>query len=169
MTIRRAIFLSILLLAACASPDKTPEPEVSEPPATKTPPPVARVTPPKPKKPGPIPMRALNVKTDCDFRDETGYNGAMKLGIEEAKVLAFQATVNIPNRGSCRFDLKNFRQIRELPTVELSHLHDRCVVRVWSQDERITVAFRQGQKMCSGSAADYLWPILTNTRDGSCA
>lgn len=170
MTIRLFLFLPVLFLAACASSEKMPEPKVSAPPPVAKPPSVAStVAAPKPKKPGPIATRALNVKTDCGFRDETGYNGTMNLAIEQAKVLSFNATVNIPKRGICRFDLKNFRQVRELPTVELSHLRDRCVVRVWGQGERITVAFLQCEKMCSGSAADYLWPILTDTRDGSCA
>lgn len=170
MIIRRAFFLSVLLLAACASPEQMPEPEVPAPPPVAKPPPAApRVAAPKPKRPGPIATRALNIKADCRFRDETGYSGAMKLVIEEARVLSFNATVNIPRQGICRFDLKNFRQVRELPTVELNHLRDRCVVRAWSQGERITVAFHQCQNMCSGNAADYLWPILTDTRDGSCA
>ena len=93
----------------------------------------------------------------------------MKLAIDQARVQSFQATVTIPRRGSCRFDLKNFRQTRELPTVRLMHLHDRCIANVWEQGERITVAFHECQKMCSGSAWEGLWPILTDTRDGSCA
>jgi len=170
MRIRRAFFLSVLFLSACATQEKTPEAEAPAPPPAAKPPPAApKAVAPKPKRPGPIATRALNVKTDCGFRDETGYSGAMKLAIEEAQVLSFNATVNIPKRGICRFDLKNFRQVRKMPTVELSHLSDPCVVRVWEQGERITVAFTQCQRMCSGNAADYLWPILTDTRDGSCA
>jgi hypothetical protein len=103
------------------------------------------------------------------FRDETGYNGAMTLAIEQARVLAFEATVNIPRHGSCRFDLRNFRQTRELPTVELRHQSDQCVVRVWEQGERLTVAFHECRKMCSGNAWEQLWPILNDRRDGTCA
>lgn len=111
----------------------------------------------------------MNVRTDCIFRDESGYSGSMKLAVEHAKVQAFQAAVIIPRRGSCRFDLKNFRQTRELPTVQLTHLRDACVVQVWEQGERVTVAFQHCQKMCSGNAWEGLWPILADRRDGSCA
>ena len=71
--------LLVLLLGACASLPEAPEPTA---PSGRTPKPttVARIRPaPKAVKPAPIPTRAITVKTDCAFRDETGYNGAMKL------------------------------------------------------------------------------------------
>lgn len=171
-----SLLTGALLLSACAIPP-TPEPRQHARDTEVPPMPVAagRVpnasmsSAPPSNKPRPIPVRAINVATDCNFRDETGYNGRMKLSIEKARIQAFEATVNIPRRGACRFDLKNFRQTRELPTVELSHLRDRCVVRVWEQGERITVTFQDCRKRCSGNAWEHLWPILNDTRDGSCA
>ena len=168
----------ILLVSACATqPKPEPRPSSSTPEAiqptakSSTPPKATLSSAPKSKstKPKPIPTRALNVAANCKFSDETGYSGNMKLNIEQAKVHAFEAAVNIPKRGACRFDLKNFRQTRELPTVELSHLRDACVVRVWEQGERITVAFQECRRLCTGNAWEHLWPILTDTRDGSCA
>ena len=136
------IGLVALLLGSCASPPQAPEPAV-QPGSTTKPATVARTRPaPKAVKPAPIPTRAITVRTDCAFRDETGYNGAMKLAIEQARVQAFEATVNIPQHGTCRFDLRNFRQTRELPTVELSHLNDPCIVRV---------SCARGSRRCSGS------------------
>ncbi len=167
-----APLLLVLLINACAAPEPEPQPTPPEPLAKPSPEvtPRAIVAIPVPKKkPGPIPTRPLNVKADCIFRDETGYGGTMKLVIEQAKVQSFQASVSIPRRGNCKFDLKNFRQTREMPNVILNHLSDRCIVRVWEQGERVTVAFQQCQKMCSGDAWEGLWPILIDTRDGSCA
>ncbi|MCM2307340.1 MAG: hypothetical protein NDI91_07715 [Sulfuritalea sp.] len=168
MSHRVASILLALLLGACARPE--PAPPVAAPqPEPKSPPVVIAPAVPKAKKPGPIPTRPLNVKTDCIFRDEAGYSGTMKLAIEQARVQSFEARVDVPRRGSCRFNLKDFRQTRHLPNVELNHLHDRCIVHVWEQGERVTVAFQQCQKMCSGSAWEGLWPILTDTRSGTCA
>lgn len=174
MQCRLAPFLLTLLTAACVGPEPAPSPARPLPPpipqADVKQAPVAPVAVlPRKKKPGPIPTRPLNVKADCVFRDETGYGGTMKLAIEQARVQSFQASVSIPRRGNCKFDLKNFRQTREMPNVTLSHLSDRCIVHVWEQGDRITVAFQQCQKMCSGDAWEGLWPILTDTRDGSCA
>lgn len=169
-----APLLLSLLIGACAVPDRAPQTvspaEQAQPRAEIKVAPVA-AAPRKPKagKPGPIATRALNVRTDCKFQDETGYNGTMTLTVEQARVQTFAANVNIPRRGNCKFDLKNFRQTRELPNVMLNHLRDRCIVHVWEQGERVTVAFQQCQKMCSGNAWEGLWPILTDTRDGSCA
>ncbi|MCB1892762.1 MAG: hypothetical protein KIT42_07220 [Rhodocyclaceae bacterium] len=167
MTRKLALLLPVLVLGACATPDKTPPPAAETPlpaPVETTPPVVAKTA-----RPGPIPVRPLNVKTECKFRDETGYNGALKLDVAGAQVHAFEAKVNIPKRGACRFDLKDFHQTRELPAIELSQTRGKCIVRVWEQGERVTVAFQQCEQMCSGSSYPYLWPILNDRRDGSCA
>ena len=160
------LLLPVLLLGACAAPEKKPSIAETQPPATvaKAPPVAA-----KPARPGPIPVRPLNVRTECNFRDETGYNGALELDVAEAKVRAFEAKVNIPRRGACRFDLKDFRQTKELPAIELSQAKGSCIVRVWEQGERVTVAFQQCEKMCSGNSYSYLWPILNDRSKGSCA
>ena len=174
MHLRPALLLPLAFLGACATPSPpseapvvevaTPSASVAQPPQV---PPVAAKA--RAKKPGPIPTRALNLKTECRFRDETGYNGELKIAVEEARVSAFEARVNIPQRGSCIFNLKNFRQTRELPNVEMTHRGNRCVVHVWEQGERVTVAFQQCQAMCSGQAWEYLWPILADRGDDSCA
>jgi hypothetical protein len=52
---------------------------------------------------------------------------------------------------------------------QLSQNKGRCIVRVWEQGERVTVAFQQCEKMCSGNAHSYLWPILNDRNKGSCA
>jgi hypothetical protein len=163
---RLVLLLPALLLGACAAPEKAPPTAQAPPPS-----PVAKAPPAaaKPARPGPIPVRPLNVKTECSFRDETGYNGALKLDVAEAKVNAFEARVNIPKRGACRFDLKDFRQTKELPAIELSQAKGRCIVRVWEQGERVTVAFQQCEKMCTGNSYSYLWPILNDRQRGSCA
>lgn len=163
------ILCGLVLLAGCSTPME-PAPSVPQRPAEPSqpaPPPVAAASA-KPKKPGPIPTRALNVATDCRFRDETGYSAALALAIEEARVSRFEARVDIPRRGTCQFALKNFRQTRELPIVELTHRKDACVVRVWEQGERVTVSFDRCRTMCSGSAWNHLWPILADRRDGTC-
>lgn len=167
----RAAALLAVLLAACAAPEKAPPP-VAEPataPAAAPAPPPRPPAVARPARPGPLPVRPLNVKTECSFRDETGYSGLLRLEVAEARVHAFEARVEVPRRGSCRFALRDFRQTRELPAVELAQKRGRCIVRVWEQGERVTVAFQECEKMCTGSAHLGLWPILADRRDGSCA
>jgi hypothetical protein len=166
MRMKLTALIPVLLLGACAAPEHVP----TAVPETPSPAQVAAARPQaKVQKPGPIPVRPLNVKTECSFRDETGYNGALKLDVAEARVNAFEAKVNIPKRGSCRFNLKDFRQTKELPAIELSQNKGACIVRMWEQGSRVTVAFQQCERMCSGNAYISLWPILNDRRDGSCA
>lgn len=177
--LRATILLVVLpFIGACATPERT-EPAVTRPdsavvsseqiPESKPSRPRKEIPTPRAKSPGPIPTRALNVVAECRFRDETGYGGTLRLSVKDAQVQAFEAAVVIPRRGTCRFDLKNFRQTRDLPNVELNHRRAPCIVRLWEQDDRVTVAFQQCRKMCSGTAWEHLWPILNDRRDGTCA
>lgn len=169
----------LILLIGCTTSGPVSQPQLSSsssriekpPQAEPIPSPVVheRKAVAKINRPGPIPTRPLNVLAECRFRDETGYSGNLTLTIDQATVQAFEAAVNVPKRGVCQFSLKNFRQTKALPNVELSHLSDPCIVRVWEQGSRVTVAFQQCRKMCSGKAWEHLWPILADTQDGSCA
>jgi hypothetical protein len=116
-----------------------------------------------------IPVRPLNVKADCAFHDPSGYRGAMKLHVAQAKVQRFVASVDIPPHGSCRFDLKDFRQTDQMPNPVLRAERSGCEVHLWEQGSRVTVAFARCRDMCTSLAAfERLWPILANAGNGSC-
>jgi len=115
-----------------------------------------------------IKERALNVRADCRFRDEVGYAGRLDLEVKEADVRRFAAQVDVPGRGSCRFDLADFRQVAALPTVTLNGARGRCTVRMWEQGSQVTVAFSDCQAQCDGGTFDYLWPILVEGSGGRC-
>lgn len=121
------------------------------------------------ERPPPIPVRPLTVKTDCSYRDETGASGMLKLDVAASWVRAFEARFNYPQHGICHFVLKDFRQTKEMPAIELTQLNGSCIVRMWEQGTRVTVAFQQCEKMCSGSAWDQLLPMIYDRRDGTCA
>ncbi len=141
---RIAPLLPALTLGACAIPERAPLPT-------------------------PIPLRPLNVKTDCSYRDEAGISGVLRLDVVSARVRAFEARVNIPQHGACRFDLKDFRQTKEMPAIELSQQGGSCIVRMWEQGRRVTVAFQQCERMCSGDAVQHLLPMIYDRQDGTCA
>jgi hypothetical protein len=116
-----------------------------------------------------IPVRPLNVKADCAFHDPSGYRGAMKLHVAQAKVQRFMASVDIPPHGSCHFDLKDFRQTDQMPNPVLKAERSGCEVHLWEQGSRVTVAFARCRDMCTSLAAfERLWPILANAGTGSC-
>ena len=121
------------------------------------------------ERPPPIPVRPLDVKADCSYRDETGGSGMLRLDVAAARVRSFEARANFPQHGSCHFALKDFRQTKDMPAIELIQPSGSCIVRMWEQGTRVTVAFQQCQAMCTGSAWDQLLPMIYDRRDGSCA
>ena len=114
----------------------------------------------------PMPVRPLDVKADCRFRDEAGYSASAMLDISQAEVKAFSATVDIPRRGSCRFD-GPFTQTRRLPSVEL-RAQDGCTVNIWEQGQQVTVGFSNCARRCSRGTFDYVWPIIVDRASGQC-
>jgi hypothetical protein len=115
-----------------------------------------------------MPVRPLNVKTDCHFKDEVGYGASAVLDVAASEVRSFAATVNVPKRGSCRFDLADFRQVRREPHVEL-RAGDGCTVRIWEQGNQVTVAFAECARRCTRDTFDYVWPILVDRPSGRCS
>lgn len=156
-----------MLVVGCAGLEKT-DPSGSQPTHETGSAAKAQVQRRPQARRAPLPIRALNVRSDCSFRDETGYNGAMKLRVVSGLVQQFDATVNHPRHGSCRFELDAFRQVKDLPIVELKSERSRCTVRMWEQGRRVAIAFSACNANCSGDAVDYLWPILADAHNGSC-
>jgi hypothetical protein len=176
---RRLQFLVLAaLIAGCATTETPPPAPRAQPEAPKPEaPPAAQERPAeKPREraarragPRAIPTRPISVKADCSFKDPTGYRGAMKLEVAEARVQHFEAAVDIPSHGSCAFNLKDFRQTEQMPNPVLKHRSNGCEVRVWEQGQRVTVAFVRCRDNCSSRGAfERLWPILADAGNGSC-
>jgi hypothetical protein len=173
---RVAPWAAVGLLAGCATnvpPRESAKPgppaTAAEPARTETAPGKARPSPPPTvQRRKALPVRPITLAADCSFRDPNGYRGAMKLDVAKSEVRRFEADVDVPNRGACRFSLKDFRQTGTMPSVILSASGSRCVVRMWEQGHRVSVAFDDCQNMCTGSAWTYLWPILADSRTGGC-
>ncbi len=158
--------LAVALLAGCGTveqivhrPEGAPAARGQEPSA-----PVARPS----GKLKPMPLRTFTVKTDCRFKDETGNFGKAIVDVQESKVRAFNVEMTMPKRGSCRYDLAQFRQTQALPSIELAGARD-CKVRMWEQGEQTTLAFASCYHLCSPpSAHDYGGPWLIDKPTGQC-
>lgn len=162
------------LLAGCATSPPPSEPPAAAAPAEPTP----EVAPLRSqplrhlanRKLAPMPERPLNVRTSCNFRDPNGYRGRLDLRVVDSAVKRLSAEINVPRRGSCRFDMRDFRQadLRQA-VLATARPEDMCKVRIWQQDSRITIAFPDCRTHCSGESFDYVWPILVDTATGKCS
>jgi len=160
-----------LLLAGCATPLPPPTPE-PEPPA-----PVVEETKIKSqplkylvgRNLKPQPTRPLNVKSRCSHRDAIGTRTDLQLLVKEALVKDFSAQVAMKGHGICRFNLKDFEQTEKLPQALLRHKQDSdCLVRMWEEGPKVTIAFNSCPKACEGDAFSYLWPIMVEAKSGRC-
>lgn len=166
---RLAVWLLPLLFAACAQQPPAPEPEPQpEPPAERK----FESQPLKYLKGrtlAPQPTRPLDVRSRCTHRDAVGTRTRLDLLVKQAEVKRFEAQVDIPKRGACRFSLKDFKQVATLPNVLLEAKNgSNCSVRMWEQGPRVTIAFNNCPAACEGQAFDYLWPIMVEAKSGRC-
>ena len=179
----RALCLLVpLLVVACATQDDGPKTV-----GLKTPPPAEPAGKPVPvpkdksalsreaqmllakRNLAPITGEPLTAKTDCKFRDEDGYRGRLQMTVNSSAIEQLEARVDVPRRGSCQFRFTNFRQIESRPVPVLESRQSACKISLYEQGEKVAVAFRNCRKECEGNAVDYLWPILVDTRDGTCS
>lgn len=165
--------LITLTLAGCALFEPEPPPPPPPPPPKKVEAPRMESQPLKHlvgRNLKAMPIKPLNVKTRCTFRDEvTGTRGKLDLQIKEDDVKRFSAEVNIPKHGVCRFDMKDFVQANKAQhPVTLTSAGNSCAVRMWEQGSRYTVSFNECMAKCEGNANDYLWPILIDGKTGRC-
>jgi hypothetical protein len=182
MKTRHSAFVAALvvaLLAGCAS--KEPQPTAKPAPAP-TPAPAPEVAKPAPAPAAPTETysklagrtikpnvaKPMNIKADCTYRDPTGYGGKLKLVVSNSAVSALQADIQVPKRGNCAWALKDFHQTAKEPTLTLSS-SGACSIRLWEQEDKITVAFSNCKDRCQGDSFDYVWPIIVNTKTGKCS
>ena len=148
--------LALSVLASCATPPSLQPSESVEEEHPST----------APGRLKPMVVRPLDIKANCRFRDEAGYAASAVLDIEQSEVKAFSATVDVPHRGSCRFD-GAFTQTRRLPSVEL-RAQDGCTVNIWEQGAQVTVGFSNCARRCKRGTLDYVWPIIVDRTSGEC-
>lgn len=117
----------------------------------------------------PQPTRPLNVASNCSHKDEIGTQTSLDLLVKEAEVRTFDAQVSMKGRGTCRFNLNEFEQVEKMPQALLRHKKQSgCLVRMWEEGPKVTIAFNSCPKSCEGNAFSYLWPILVEADSGRC-
>jgi hypothetical protein len=125
-------------------------------------------TPPEGVRPE-LPTVGLTIKGSCVARDESGYAENVQLDVSDGRVRQFDARVDVPKRGSCRFQLVEFQQTKLSPHVELvARTSAACVIRMWQQGDRVTVTANDCAEKCARGAFEYVWPMQLDRATGGC-
>ena len=118
----------------------------------------------------PLPDRAIDLAGRCEQTEEDGFTERAILEIRNSQVQALSWKIEVGRRGSCRFELSDFRQVRSRPSIELAERGaGACKLMVWQAPERVTLAHAACERYCTPGIVDQAWPVMFDPRSGACA
>jgi hypothetical protein len=133
-------------------------------------------TPPTPPSPTQTPapegtpapaVGGMSFTGSCVAKDETGYAENAQLTIADGKVSQLTVRIDVPKRGSCRYQLAAFKQTKTSPFVEMvANSNASCALRMWQQGDRVTFTATECADKCAPGAFDYAWPVEFQTAGG---
>nr|WP_261634728.1 hypothetical protein [Cupriavidus gilardii] len=156
--------LLLLSLQGCA-PTATVAPPGPSVPAAST---QAATSPPAP--PTPIAARVIELAGYCSRTEEDGFREEARMRVASNEVQALSWKLWVSRRGSCAFDLADFRQTRKAPHIELQARDDSgCKLMVWQDPRRVTLAHANCQQRCTPGIYEEAWPVMFDPGNGMCA
>ena len=121
-------------------------------------------------RPTPIAYRQIDLDARCAQREEDGFREDARLVVYANEVRALNWQSWVGQRGSCKFDLADFRQTQKRPSIELVAKNDsRCKLLVWQQPGRVTLAHAGCEARCTPGIYEEAWPVLFDPDSGRCA
>lgn len=121
-------------------------------------------------RPTPIPAKDIDLVGDCRRTEEDGYREDAQLRVSNNAVQELQWKLWVGSRGSCSFNLADFRQTRSKPQIELMAKDgSRCELMIWQDPRRVTLAHANCAKHCTGNIYEKTWPVLFEPGGGGCA
>ena len=109
----------------------------------------------------------MSFKGNCVGKDETGYVENAQVTVAGGQVTQLAVRIDIPKRGSCRYQLAAFNQTKQTPFVELlAKSNSTCALRMWQQGDRITFAATDCADKCAKGAFEYAWPLEFDATGG---
>ena len=123
--------------------------------------------PPVSTQPQDAPVAGMSFTGNCVAKDETGYTENAQISVADGKVSQLAVRIDVPKRGTCRYQLAAFNQTKQTPFVELvATSNSACSLRIWRQGDRVTLAATDCADKCARGAFYYAWPVAFNTAGG---
>jgi hypothetical protein len=121
-------------------------------------------------RPTPIADRPIDLAGRCAQTEEDGFREDATLTVRDNRVDALSWQLWVGRRGSCRFELQDFRQVRSRPSIELAARDgSACKLMVWQEPRRVTLAHAGCEARCTGGIYEEAWPVMFEPRTGACA
>jgi hypothetical protein len=137
-----ALLAAALVLSACAAPRAGP----------------ARIA-----------DRPIDLDGFCAQTEDDGFREEARLRVEDNRVTALGWRLWVGARGSCSFELADFRQTRWRPSIELAARDgSACRLMVWQDPRRITLAHAGCERRCTPGIYQDAWPVMFDPQSGSC-
>ncbi len=113
--------------------------------------------------------KPLEVTFRCAAKDERKYTTQADVEVHGATVHYLRARLGAPDGASCEFALADFSQTQRMPNVELRANRGSCVLRMWEQGPKVTLAYSDCGQFCKpGSAFDRMLPVQYDRRVDRC-
>lgn len=114
--------------------------------------------------------RPINLSGQCALTEEDGFREQAQLRVVDSRIEALSWELWVGRRGGCRFDLADFRQVRDRPSIELvERKGGACRLLVWQSDARVTLAHAGCENHCSPGIYEEAWPVMFDPHTGECA
>ena len=120
--------------------------------------------------PAPIADRPIHLEGRCEQRDINEFRERARLSVNQGTVRELSWQLWVGERGSCRFELAEFRQVQSRPHVELlARDGSACKLMIWQDQHRITLGHAGCEERCSPGISEDAWPVMFDPRTGACA
>jgi hypothetical protein len=118
----------------------------------------------------PIADRPIVLDGLCAQTEDDGFREQARLRVDANRVQALSWRLWVGQRGSCRFELEEFRQTRLRPSIELAARDgSACRLMVWQAPQRITLAHAGCERRCTPGIYEDAWPVMFDPQTGRCA
>jgi hypothetical protein len=106
----------------------------------------------------------------CQQREDDGFEERAALRVVRHQVQALTWQTVVGRRGSCTFDLAEFRQTRSRPHLELLASDGTgCRLLVYQDARRVTLAHSNCSQRCTPGIYEQAWPVMFDPASGRCA
>ncbi|MCY1254380.1 hypothetical protein D9M68_73520 [compost metagenome] len=124
----------------------------------------------RPAPPAPIASRDIDLAGDCRRTEEDGFREDAQLRVSNNSVQQLSWKLWVGKRGSCSFNLADFRQVQKKPHIELRASDGSgCKLMVWQDPRRVTLAHANCQQRCTPGIYEEAWPVMFEPGSGACA